>query len=232
MAYLEHTHPSPLLACTWERVATGTAQRIVPDACVDLIWNGEGLIVAGPDTGPRLVTLAAGAEVYGARLRPGAAGGVLGLPTSELRDVTVAAAEVLGHEAADPLLESLANDPEPRAALARALARQQRHEPDRLVAAAVAALDRHRARIDAVAAELGVSQRQLQRRVSDAAGYGPKTLARILRFRRLRQLPQAPLAELALDAGYADQAHMTAEVTRLAGIQPARFLQGRTPTAA
>jgi AraC-like DNA-binding protein len=232
MPYLEHAHPSPLLACTWERIASGQAQRIVPDACVDLIWNGEDLIVAGPDTGPRLVTLPAGAEVYGARLRPGAAGAVLGLPASELRDVTVTAAEVLGHEAVDPLLESLATDPAPRATLVRVLVGQQRQEPDGLVGAAVAALGRHRARIDAVAAELGVSQRQLQRRVSDAAGYGPKTLARILRFRRLQELPPAPLAELALDAGYADQAHMTAEVTRLAGIQPVRFLKDPPPAAA
>ena len=79
---------------------------------------------------------------------------------------------------------------------------------------------------------VGVSGRQLQRRVCDAAGYGPKTLARVLRFRRLQALAPAPLAELALDAGYADQAHMTAEVTRLAGISPVRFLKDRTPTAA
>jgi AraC-like DNA-binding protein len=38
--------------------------------------------------------------------------------------------------------------------------------------------------------------------------------------------------ELALDAGYSDQAHMTAEVTGLAGVSPVRFLKDRTPTAA
>ncbi len=32
--------------------------------------------------------------------------------------------------------------------------------------------------------------------------------------------------------GYSDQAHMTAEVTQLAGISPVRFLKDRTPTAA
>ncbi len=80
--------------------------------------------------------------------------------------------------------------------------------------------------------ELGVSARQLHRRVSDAVGYGPKMLQRVLRFRRLQALPPAPLVELALDAGYADQAHMTAEVTQLAGVSPVRFLKDRTPTAA
>jgi hypothetical protein len=57
-------------------------------------------------------------------------------------------------------------------------------------------------------------------------------LQRVLRFRRLQALPPAPLVELALDASYADQAHMTAEVTRLAAISPVRFLKDRTPTAA
>ncbi len=110
------------------------------------------------------------------------------------------------------------------------------------MAAALAALDRPHVRVAAVAAELGLSARQLQRRVADAVGYGPKMLARVLRFRRLQALAAPPvtgrypapatLVDLALDAGYADQAHMTAEVTRLAGLSPVRFLKDRTPTAA
>jgi AraC-like DNA-binding protein len=232
MTYRQHDNAWPLLDCTWELIATEEGRRIVPHACVDLIWKGEELIIAGPDTGPRLVRMPVGAEVHGARLRPGSAAAVLGIPASELRDVVVAASEVIGRDVAELLLESLPSAPDPGAALAGTLARQQQEEPDRLVGAAVSALGRHRARVDAVAAELGVSQRQLQRRVSDAVGYGPKTLARILRFRRLQKLPPAPLAELALDAGFADQAHMTVEVTRLAGIQPVRFLEGISPRAA
>ncbi|HWY89251.1 MAG TPA: hypothetical protein VNY31_01130 [Solirubrobacteraceae bacterium] len=57
-------------------------------------------------------------------------------------------------------------------------------------------------------------------------------LVRVLRFRRPPALPPVPLVELTFDAGYADQAHMTAEVTRLAGVLPVRFLKDRTPTAA
>lgn len=57
-------------------------------------------------------------------------------------------------------------------------------------------------------------------------------LQRVLRLRRLQRLPTAPLVELALDAGYADQAHMTAEATHLAGISPVRFLKDLRPTAA
>jgi transcriptional regulator GlxA family with amidase domain len=73
---------------------------------------------------------------------------------------------------------------------------------------------------------LGLSERQLRRRFDTAVGYGPKTLHRVLRFRRvLAQLsqtgPATDLADLAIQTGYADQAHLTRETTRLAGRPPA-----------
>jgi AraC-like DNA-binding protein len=224
---------SPLVACTWEQV-TGAQrqQRVVPDACVDLIWGGGRLSIAGPDTGPRIVSLAPGSKVVGVRLRPGAAGAVLGLPASELRDVSPDAADVLGRDAAGALVEALAAGSDPAALLLRAVELRGVCGPDPLVCAAVVALGCPRARVERIAADFGVSTRQLQRRVSDAVGYGPKMLARVLRFRRLQALPVAPLVERALDAGYADQAHMTAEVSRLAGMSPVRFLKDRTLTAA
>jgi AraC-like DNA-binding protein len=233
VSYVERLVASPLVACTWEQATTtGQQQRVVPDACVDLIWAGERLTVAGPDTQPRVVTLPPGARLVGARLRPGAAGAVLGLPASELRDVSPDAADVLGRDVAAALLDALAAGSDPHALLLRAVQLRGVREPDPLVRAAVVALGRPRARVGPVAAELGVSARQLQRRVTDAVGYTPKMLARVLRFRRLQALPPAPLVDRALDAGYADQAHMTAEVTRLAGVSPVRFLKDRTPTAA
>lgn len=232
MSYVERLVASPIVACTWEQAtATQHEQQIVPDACVDLIWTGGRLILAGPDTRPRVVTLESGSRLVGARLRPGTAGAILGLPASELRDASADATEVLGRDVAAPLLEGLAESLDPHALLLGAV-QLRGSELDPLVRAAVVALGRPHARVKPVAAELGVSTRQLHRRISDAVGYGPKMLQRVLRFRRLQALPPAPLVELALDAGYADQAHMTAEVTRLAGVPPVRFLKDRTPTAA
>jgi AraC-like DNA-binding protein len=150
---------------------------------------------------------------------------------SELCDVSADAGEVLGRDLAGALLEELAGGSDAHALLLRAVQRRGA-ELDPLVGAAVVALGRPCARVAPVAAELGVSARQLHRRVTDAVGYGPKMLQRVLRFRRLQALPPAPLVELALDAGYADQAHMTAEVTHLAGRSPVRFLKDRRPTDA
>ena len=72
----------------------------------------------------------------------------------------------------------------------------------------------------AVAAETGLGERQLRRRCEAAFGYGPKTLARVLRLQRALALARAgtPFAAVAADAGYADQPHLSREVRALTGL--------------
>ncbi len=224
---------SDVVSCTWRQDAgAARSQLVVPDACIDFIWDGSRLSIAGPDTSARTVALSARAFVAGVRIRPGAAGAVLGLPASEVRDQTPLVEDVLGREVAVALLAALHSGVDPEAALLRAVALRGA-VPDPLVLAAVRALDVRGATVAGVAAGLGVSERQLRRRVADAVGYGPKVLARVLRFQRLRSLdPAASLASRAFDAGYADQAHMTTEVSRLTGLPAGRFLQDRGAAAA
>ena len=96
-----------------------------------------------------------------------------------------------------------------------------------------------RARRPTVAASAraaGLSERQLRRRFERAVGYGPSTLARVLRFQRFLRRAHAPesraapLARLAAEAGYADQAHLARECRRLSGLSPSSLLAtGATP---
>jgi AraC-like DNA-binding protein len=77
---------------------------------------------------------------------------------------------------------------------------------------------------------LFISARQLHRRFVAALGYGPKTLQRILRFQAFLALSHAhaddgSLTRLAAAAGYADQAHLSRECSRLAGLTPSAFLE-------
>jgi AraC-like DNA-binding protein len=60
----------------------------------------------------------------------------------------------------------------------------------------------------------------LHRRSLDAFGYGPKTLARMLRLQRALAAARSgvPLADTAMRTGFADQAHLSREVRALAGI--------------
>ena len=223
--YREHPRDSPVVQCLWEQQAPGGhTQLIVPDGCVDLVWSaGRGLVVAGPDTGPREVVLPAGTSVAAIRLRPGAAGAALGVSAAAVLDREVPAGDVLGD---DRLLASL-DGGDPLEVLSRWVDRR-RVEPDPLVRVSARLLARPGARVAQVAADLGVGERQLHRRTVAAVGYGPKMLARVLRLRRLTT-SGGDLAVRALEAGYASQSHMTDEVRRLTGRTPVRFLEDRFP---
>ncbi|MGH2872178.1 MAG: helix-turn-helix transcriptional regulator [Solirubrobacteraceae bacterium] len=78
-------------------------------------------------------------------------------------------------------------------------------------------------RVEALAAELGFSERQLRRRFLASVGYGPKILQRVLRLRRFLAAERHHLARAALDAGYADQAHLARECVRLTGLSPSEL---------
>ena len=246
MRYREHAPSAELgdiVACTWERrVPAGRATpaaAILPDGCVDLIWRGSELIVAGPDRRPLSSPVPTEDTVVGARLLPGAAGAILGLPASELRDLRIPLSEVWRERGSE--LEQrlgLAGTPEQRRRLLEGAVEARRArapEPDRLVLAAARVLGLPRARVGALGDVLGISDRQLRRRFADAVGYGPKLLDRVLRFQRfLSVVPRLAsgdeaLARAAAGLGYADQAHLSRECLRLAGLSPARLIAQRGP---
>jgi len=225
VGYRERPAPGAL-DCLWVRVVGEDGERtdVLPDACSDLIWRaGRGAFVAGPDTGPVAVESVPGAVLLGIRFRPGAGGAALGLPLSELRDRRVDLAELDTALAAE-----LHGGLEPREAariLERVACELADAPADRAVTAAVARLADPAARVEALADELGLSERQLRRRFHAAAGYGPKTLHRVLRFRRFLAGPRDDLARAALEAGYADQPHLAREVAQLAGTTPSRLIR-------
>src|SRR5262249_59691377 len=82
-----------------------------------------------------------------------------------------------------------------------------------------------RACVGALAESAAWSPRQLEREFRRRVGLSPKALSRIARFQNLLRLalrhPTRNWAELAADAGYADQAHMTREFRALSGATPA-----------
>jgi AraC-like DNA-binding protein len=213
---------APLLACVWTSVAKGG--RILPDGCADVVWDGSDLVIAGPAT-VALESSAPGTPVFGVRFRLGAAGTGLGLPAEELADARVPVADVWRD--GEPVREAAGLRGLP--GLVDALRERLRAaQPDPLTRAAALGLAAPGARVAGLGAELGISERQLRRRFADAVGYGPKTLARILRFQRFlllaREEAGGDLAGLAFAAGYADQAHLTRECRRLAGRTPAELV--------
>jgi AraC-like DNA-binding protein len=233
------------------------AVAVLPDACIDLIWQqGHGVFVAGPDTGPAPSVSPPGTMMAGVRFAPGGGGPALGMPLSELLDLRVDAAELGSGQAAELARVDGGLPPaEALRLLVRITAEMVTDGPaDPLVTRAVRLLgppaarfhggqlpggparlpDDPAAQAEEVAGQLGVSERQLRRRCQAAVGYGPATLRRVLRFRRFLSWvdtsgrPPFDLATAAAEFGYADQAHLTRESVRLAGLPPAALRQARS----
>jgi AraC-like DNA-binding protein len=221
--YEEWTSPLPHVVA-WRSVTPPgerRVKRILPDGCLDLIWQDGTVFVAGPDTTAQIGLPAPGSGYAALRFGAGTGPGVLGVPASELVDRRVPLDALW--PAAD--VRAIAEADDPIAALTTAAGRRWQGADPTMVALAGAA--RAGAAVGAVAERCGLSPRQLQRRSNTAFGYGPKTLHRILRLQRAVALARAgrPFAAVSADAGYADQAHLSREVRAMAGVPLSALLR-------
>lgn len=79
-----------------------------------------------------------------------------------------------------------------------------------------------------VAAELGTSERTLQRALRSTLGLGPNDVARRIRVQevvRLLSVPGADMASIAAELQYADQAHLINEFRAVSGTTPGRYVR-------
>jgi methylphosphotriester-DNA--protein-cysteine methyltransferase len=253
VSYEEHEPPPGLethAECFWTvRSDRGLAEhhgRVLPDGCVDLIFDfgdraeGPGIpgsrsYVVGTMTEALLVRRTGRADMLAVRFRPGGAHAFLRMPLGDLTDRSVALDE-LG-EPWRSLARRIHEAPEVerRTVLADVLAGSFRPEPaveqlvhgawSRIVATAGALPVR------ALADGLGVGERRLQRLFRERVGLTPKEAGRYARFRaalgRLRRRPAAPLGRVGLEAGYYDQPHFIREFSRFAGLPPEAWRRER-----
>jgi AraC-like DNA-binding protein len=206
----------------WTRSAATTTGvvRVMPDGCIDLVWADGGLFVAGPDTVAR--DAPARSAYVGVRFHPGWAPTLLGVPAADLRDAMVPLDALWGGADARRLTEAAAGSAATAVAALTAAVRERLRRsgpPEPVIRRLAHGLGTGHS-VSAVAARLGLSERQLHRRSLASFGYGPKTLARVLRFDRAVALARAgvPYATVAATVGYADQAHLAREVRALAGV--------------
>ncbi|MFG2606106.1 helix-turn-helix domain-containing protein [Streptomyces sp. NPDC048514] len=216
-------------AVVWTNTPAGAGTApVLPDGCMDLMWSDGRLLVAGPDTGPHVIEGPA-RPWAGVRFFPGTAPALLGLPACELLDHRADLADLWPGALVRRLRDRVAAAPDAATALEEiALDRAAwSAAPDPRLRRLVERLAQG-CPVSVAAAELGIGARQLHRRCQASFGYGPKTLARILRLRRALALARSgvPYAETATRAGYADQPHLAREVRRLAGRPLGELLRG------
>ncbi|MBO9680980.1 MAG: helix-turn-helix domain-containing protein [Acidovorax sp.] len=214
-------------ACLWMHVlptdAADLPLLVIPDGAIDLQWIDGVVRVAGPDRQPHAEGLRPGARVLGLRFHPGAAAAWLGIDMDALTDRRVSLADLWGARATCLAADSSAQF------VHRVAARPAANlTPDAAMAEAFRLLQSGMAPADSplrwLSERLRQPERTLRRHFVQHFGYGPQTLARLLRYQRFLQLartePSAPLAHLAAAAGYADQPHLARESRRLAGRPP------------
>lgn len=240
--YREFPVPASLadhFLCLWTQAIFGSPEyshQVLPDGCVDIVFiDDEPPIVVGPWTSPFTATFASGTQITGARLSPGHAFGVLGIPASELLNRSVPL-NVLWKRRKVALFDRVF---EKQSLTARRLVLSEvlsygiasAVPPDETVVASARWLAQHpHGQLKQLSRCIGISERQLHRRFSTAIGYGPKLFQSVLRFQRFlfwiaKVRRSHSLAHGAASAGYADQSHMTREVRRFAGDLPTALLQ-------
>jgi AraC-like DNA-binding protein len=222
--------------------------RLVPDACIDLVCtfdrSGEQvtMLLCGPERRAWTFELPAGTTAVGVRYRPGCAAAVHDLDIAPIVDRLVPFHRVIGTDAADGVAEQLlaaGTLDERRAALDVALAPMiARVDTARLDFAdrmTDVLVHSPRAAQEHLAHSVGVTPRQLHRRLMRSFGYGSSTLSRILRFQRFLAVretsdPSSGLAALAAAAGYSDQAHLSRDCRAITGLTVRQFLVEWFPT--
>jgi len=177
----------------------------------------------------------------GAMLQPGAAKALLGVPEDALADRHTPLDALWGADADFALEQFHCTDSLTRqlaiadALLGARLAASAMHGLHPAVAQALASMARARARDDDAQAgairdlvkQSGYSHRRFIALFRGMTGLAPKQYARMLRFDRVigqfAMDPTQPWVDLALQAGYSDQAHFNRDFLAIAGMSPQAY---------
>ena len=211
----------PPSALTLLRYRPVLGRLTLPDVSCDLLWVSGRVHVVGPLT-RAIPAMGIGNEVSVLRLDPEVARHCLKVPLREftdrvipLDDISRNAASVVSSMFARGQVSSVGG------AQAGFLSAQF----DLRMAAARTRLRRGDT-VQSAASAIGLSERQLERLFADVVGVSPREYRRILRFRRaiVAAGGGARLADVALEAGYTDQAHFSRDVRDLTGHSPRSLL--------
>ncbi len=174
-------------------------------------------------------------RVFGIKFRPGGFRPFVMRPVADFTDRGFPLQEIFGEAAAGLALRALA--PEEHAetvAILEAYLRQCKPQTDHSVAlvsgiAERIAADRAINRVEQLVGEFGVGLRTLQRLFGEYIGVSPKWVIQRYRLHeaaaRLAAGGDIDWADIALELGYADQAHFIRDFRKLVGRSPADYVK-------
>jgi AraC-like DNA-binding protein len=217
----------------WDLGEPQTAET-VPHPSVHMVFESSGRSeIVGVMRTKFTRVLEGEGRVLGTKFRPGAFRPFVPRPVSAFTDRRVPVLEVFGARA-EGLGTRVMEEAGDREGIevVEAFLRRFRAAPDEAMAlagrvAARVADDRGITRVDQLVREFETNRRRLQRVFSEYVGVSPKWI--IQRYRLLDAAERVAAgtvvdwADLALDLGYADQAHFVRDFKRLVGHSPAKY---------
>jgi AraC-like DNA-binding protein len=231
MPFREHRPPRDLerhVDCVWVAETPGGASTLLPDGCVEIVVEVEGRLRLGGAPGPPV-------RVVGLTTRPLAIAydgptRLAGIRLTPAGAARLGPAEGAGMRGLAEAAEHLARRGDPRPLLDVAGAALRGAPADARLEHALFLL-RSGMRVGAVAREVGISTRQLDRWCGRRLGLAPKLLGRLARFQRAFELgivaPRGAWAHVAARCGYADQAHLVRDFVEFCGEPPERLRAAR-----
>ena len=252
--YSVHPALAPFVKCIWSQesdraIFNSGRERILPDSCVELVFHfHDPFLTLFPDGSTALQPqgFVVGQMKRFLEIEPAGRMGLIavrflarGAYLFFHRPLNEVAAGIVDLE---DIWKERAHELTERIALARGMTERVRIIEEALIGLLAKnghfdrTVDRCLQLIDAehgqmnvaqLAANLGVSNRQLTRRFQHTVGLSPKEFARVSRFlhviRCLSDHEPRTLTETAIACGYFDQAHFNHEFREMAGMAPGEF---------
>lgn len=214
----------------WDRPETA---ETVPQPCMHIVLQAGASEVIGISRTRFTRVLAGSGRMLGAKFRPGAFRTLVDLPAWRYTDKSLPLTTVFGPRAVTLEARALASDDDRESlVVVESFLRDfgpSSNESIMLVGCIVARIagDRGITRVDQLMHEFGIGSRSLQRLFREYVGIGPKWVVQSLRLLeaadRATRGEVTDWSDLALELGYADQAHFIRDFKKLVGRSPVDY---------
>jgi AraC-like DNA-binding protein len=236
--FLPHPALRTIVECYWSlRGNSYNSSTIYPDSCMDVLYDfGQSkAFVVGTMFRPIVSTSSGLTDMFGVRFRAAGMSRIIQMPLFEFNDASPSLTDV-GKIA--PEIESL-----------RPLTIQERlnmfdrwllkhivfssSKADAWEYCLNTIISRSgKVNVYDLSREVGISQKQMERKFVEKVGPTPKQFAQLLKFRKLREYlstrRKGSLMDVAYEFEFTDHAHLTKFFKKFGGVTPTEFIKIRS----
>jgi AraC-like DNA-binding protein len=219
----------PFIECYWIHSDDLSPHIVLPDGCIDIVFNDAAGSVVGTMTTPLLVQPSG--DFVGVRFRSGKASMFFDFDASELTDQKTELQNIAGRDGSI-LIEKLfdAQDLSRKIEILNAnlsswFTNKSNEKVDYVIQKIIQS--QGNISINSICRSLDLSRQHLARLFQEYVGIRPKQFARVIRFQALlknvRQTQKVNWANEAAMLGYYDQAHLITDFRQFSGTSPEKF---------